>query len=490
MAEYMDKVLRKKILDNPRYRRPYMAKNLYRYCRWYFRHYYTFPTPEFLLPVYRALEEWKNIMFEAFRNSAKTTLTQMYLNNVVAKRSRRHIMRYSDTGEGSEENLMYVANSFIENDYFLRDYGQLYYDENANKFSGKTIKGKSKFITENDVLLVGMSLGKSPRWKNFTAKDGKYRPDLIVADDIDTIRSVRNVKTIDKNREFWQNEVFGGTSPSTQFIMLGNTIYEDWLIPRIREHFKDDPDWLIVRQPIYDANWKIVWSKFVETDAEAKEINQFIRNPHHKVVSLETERRRLGSISFGQNYLLIPYKRGMTIIPRHLINKVNLDGFYFDKVRVGIDTAISKKQGSDRVAMTATGWDNGKKYVLQSVKLEGEAKRMPNQIKIARELYDKRGKHTDNIKLNVETVAFQEVLADYLKEEKMAVNPIKTHKDKVTRALEHQGEFEAWLIFFNRKGCDDLIEEIIDFPDWEFDDMVDSMLLSFQDDENEWKIYV
>lgn len=40
--------------------------------------------------------------------------------------------------------------------------------------------------------------------------------------------------------------------------------------------------------------------------------------------------------------------------------------------------------------------------------------------------------------LNVETVAFQEVLADYLKEEKLAVNTIKTHKDKVTRMLEHQ----------------------------------------------------
>gem|GEM_PF-3878314 len=46
----------------------------------------------------------------------------MYLNNVVANRKRRHIMWYSDTGEGSTDNLMYVANSFIENDRFIRDY--------------------------------------------------------------------------------------------------------------------------------------------------------------------------------------------------------------------------------------------------------------------------------------------------------------------------------------------------------------------------------
>jgi|GEM_PF-3993279 alcohol dehydrogenase class IV len=63
---------------------------------------------------------------------------------------------------------------------------------------------------------------------------------------------------------------------------------------------------------------------------------------------------------------------------------------------------------------------------------------MRNQIKVAKELYNKRGSHTDNISLNVETVAFQEVLADYLKEEHMAVNPIKTNRDKVTRLLEYQ----------------------------------------------------
>lgn len=88
--------------------------------------------------------------------------------------------------------------------------------------------------------------------------------------------------------------------------------------------------------------------------------------------------------------------------------------------------------------------------------------------------------------LNVETVAFQEVLADYLKEEKLAVNTIKTHKDKVTRMLEYQWDFEAGNIFFNTTGCDELIEELIAFPNWEYDDMVDSMMMSFNDDHDEW----
>jgi len=126
------------------------------------------------------------------------------------------------------------------------------------------------------------------------------------------------------------------------------------MIPRIQEHFRNDPSWLIVEQPIYDKDGKIVRDRFVETNKEAEIKNEGIRNPHHKYISLEAERKRLGTISFGQNYLLIPYVRGMVIVQRHLINKLDCKDFYFDKIRIGLDTAISKKQESDRVAFTVT----------------------------------------------------------------------------------------------------------------------------------------
>ena len=154
----MDNTLKRKILSNKRLRRAYLNKEFRRYCRYYFSNYYTFEMPLFMEQVYKALQEGKNVFIEAFRNSAKTTLAQMYLNYVVANKKRRHIMWYSDTGEGSTDNLMYVANTLIDNARFIRDYGNLYYDENPTKFKSKTVKGKSKYITENEVLLTGMSL--------------------------------------------------------------------------------------------------------------------------------------------------------------------------------------------------------------------------------------------------------------------------------------------------------------------------------------------
>ena len=34
------------------------------------------------------------------------------------------------------------------------------------------------------------------------------------------------------------NEVLGGTTWATQILFLGNTIYEDWIVPRFEEHIK------------------------------------------------------------------------------------------------------------------------------------------------------------------------------------------------------------------------------------------------------------
>lgn len=119
-----------------------------------------------------------------------------------------------------------------------------------------------------------MSLGTSPRGKNYTAPDGKFRPDLLIFDDVDTIASVDSKKKIDRNYEFLLNEVLGGTTNNTQIIFLGNTIYEDGLVPRFREHIKGDKNREILRIPIYNDKKEIVRNRFVETDEEAEALNE------------------------------------------------------------------------------------------------------------------------------------------------------------------------------------------------------------------------
>ena len=64
----------------------------------------------------------------------------------------------------------------------------------------------------------------------------------------------------------------------------------------------------------------------------------------------------------------------------------------------------------------------------------------------------------------------------------MATKEIKTHKDKTTRLMEKQLLFENLNVFIaNNIGCDKLVEELLQFPNVEHDDRIDSMLFALTD---------
>jgi len=200
-----------KIQNDKAFRRYYYQQDFFGYCNYYFREYYNFDTPRCLIEYYEALESGKNVYFKGFRGSAKTTIAQMYVNYCIAYKSRRNIMWYSQNIDNAEENLTYIANSFIGDTdngaRFVRDFGNIYYPDYAVRGGTKKIKRLDKFVTENECYVRAMSLGTSPRGKNYTASDGKHRPDLIIFDDVDTIASCQSRKKIDKNFEFMLNEV-------------------------------------------------------------------------------------------------------------------------------------------------------------------------------------------------------------------------------------------------------------------------------------------
>ena len=53
----------------------------------------------------------------------------------------------------------------------VNDFGNLYYSESGSRKGQKKIKRTNKFITENECYVRAMSLGTSPRGKNYTASD-------------------------------------------------------------------------------------------------------------------------------------------------------------------------------------------------------------------------------------------------------------------------------------------------------------------------------
>ena len=474
----MDEILINRIQDNTEARKYYYSQDFFWYCNYYFREYYSFDTPECLLRYYQALESWKNVYFKWFRWSAKTTIAQMYVNYCIAYKTRRNIMRYSQTIDNAEENLTYIANSFIgdtdNGERFVRDFWNLYYPETIVRQWTKKIKRIDKFVTENECYVRAMSLWTSPRWKNYTASDWKFRPDLIIFDDVDTVQSCQSKKKIDKSFEFMLNEVLGWTTWATQMIFLWNTIYEDWIVPRFEEHIKNDKNRVSIILPIYE-NWEIVRDRFVETDEEAERLNNWIIDSNKKYTSLETERRRLWSISFSQNYLLQPYVLWQHIITRDMIQYIDKNELpKFDKIQVWVDPAVSEKEWSDRFAITIVWFADKRKYVLESIWLEWAEKNIKRATEIVRNMYIKYKAN----RVIVETVAYQAVLKTIFKEMWLAVQEQKTTKDKTTRLMEKQIQFENHDVYFVPETTTELVEELLVFPNGEHDDRIDSLLFA------------
>ena len=460
----------------------YFERNFYDFCKFYFMEYYTFDTPDCLIDIYEALEEWKNVFIEWFRWSAKTTIAQMFVSRCIAYKKKRNIMRYAQTIDNAEENLTYIANSFIwDTDWwerFIRDYWNLYYPEFMTKQWQKKIKRVDKFVTENDCYVRAMSLWTSPRWKNYTAPDWKFRPDLLIFDDVDTINSTDSKKKIDKNFEFLLNEVLWWTTNATQMIFLWNTIYEDWLVPRFREHIAKDKNRITIRIPIYDKDNHIVRNRFVETDKEAEKLNEWIRDSNRKYTSLESERRRLWSISFNQNYMLIPYVLWQHIISRDMIQyDENCRWYEFDFIQIWVDPAVSEKEWSDEYAINITWFKWDKIFNLESIWLNWKEKDIWASANIVFQNYSRYNAK----RVIVETVAYQQVLKNVFKRLWMAVQEYRTIKDKTTRLLEKQVLFEDKKVFFAPWYWNDkLIEQLLVFPNWEHDDRIDAMLLAMQ----------
>lgn len=113
---------------------------------------------------------------------------------------------------------------------------------------------------------------------------------------------------------------------------------------------------------------------------------------------------------------------------------------------------------------------------MESIKLQGILKDLPKSIPIIKSLYIKWNASY----VNVEAVT-QTFVGKACKEAGMATRDIHPTKDKVSRLMEWQADIERGDIVFNpdNQGINDLIENLLHFPNVSHDDDVDAMVYSF-----------
>lgn len=282
------------------------------------------------------------------------------------------------------------------------------------------------------------------RWK---------RPKRIIVDDLDENKDVMNPKMVEKTRIWFFTSLYNTLLPWGKIVILWTIVGNMCMV----KYIKDTKNWNVIEYQAIN-NGKALWPELWSLD------------------ELEKRKAEIGSTLFNQEFMNIPLQSENTVIKEEHIQYFDYTWELFDAVIIWVDPAISEKTNSDDFAIVVTGHRWANKYVIEAKALRWKDKDPFKATLSVKHLYEKYSAN----KVVVETIAFQQVMSKLFKWQAMATTEINSSRDKVTRLMEHQWDFEQWQVFFNRAWTRELVEQLLMFPDVEHDDLVDAMVYSFK----------
>lgn len=431
-------------------------RSFFIFCLYYFSDAFTYRSAKFQKQYCNKMQWWFNILFNGFRECAKTVLAKYFIIRSIVYRKRRYIVFFCDESKKAVDKVTDIAAQLQINHRLIRDFGQLYHEQKSDK---STSKRRGDFEVNSEMKVQAMGMGETLRGKVYGVPNvGEFRPDLIIFDDIDTDNSVNTETLIEKNYHYVKWQVFGWKADNAQIIFLYNTIKEDGCWPRLWKDHEDDPLWHCMSVPLIDPS--------LEPDT-------ITRPERYSLDDIMKKKSQSWDIAFAQNYLLIPYVWWQSIIKQEWINIVDAPDKY-ERIQIWVDPAISTKTSSDAFGIAIAWRANNKRYIIKTLALYGVDKVRGMEVVLSR-YKDYQANIT-----NVESVAFQAMLVDEMREKGMSVNAINTHRDKVTRLMEREAAFKRGEIVF-LEWNQEATKQLTNFPNARYDDLVDAVLFAIQD---------
>lgn len=444
---------------------------------YYFAHRVDHPFADFHEEIMHILETngKKRLAFVGFREAAKTTLFGeiKIIYNICFKKSKSIIVLSEDAGS-AKRILQNVINELQTNPLIINDFGHLYF-ERISRYGQTKRKTISEFETTTEIKVSAKGMGSKIRGDLYR---GKYRPDLLLIDDFQSIKHIHNQEQRDKHEMFLRSEAFGSMATYGEIIMLGNMIHSDCIMARAEQW----EGWKYYKVPIMINENPVWYQRYTITEKAAIGKSLQLENKLGRRLqdgefykSIEEIRFTLGSIMFDQECMLIP-----TDLLNRIIRPEWIDNYYkpeqFDPLKneviIGIDPAAKDKEKSDFTGLIAVGFDFNKKgYVVDWVNRRMSFNEMIEETVNMYHRYNARI-------ILVENVAGFDYLRQQLKyNERLPVKGVTPKGDKKSRLISVARELEFHNIFFREKGLDKtLTDQLLNFNNILHEDLSDAFI--------------
>jgi hypothetical protein len=455
-----------KVINGTRDERKYLCeKDFSLFFCYYFTEYINYPFAPFHYGMFDDIRDlmegkYREVAWIAFRESAKTSFSKIFLVWLIVYNKRRYLNVDSFSITNAERILFDVVYSLQTNPKLKADFGELF---NAKRDSDEvTQKRINNFITTNGVRVEAHSTGKSVRGR----LHGSQRPDFLLLDDFET-NETKDSKAHTQSVISHIDEFKAGLDSSAIILYLGNYITEFGSVATLFERAKTDTR-LKVRNIPVERDGQPTWpGKYAMTDQEAKDTGK---------VSLEDKKRQLGSLVYSAEMLNEPISSEMQKFKKSMFKYKTMEQVRDMATRkyATIDTALSKDAESDATGVVRNYVNNLNKWHVSGKNYRINPRELVELLFVL---------HEEGFeKIGIETTAYTQAIEPFFKEEcrKRAKYPhvIQLKHGGVMKESRIEGlvaPYEAGVIYHIEGECDEMEEQLLKFPVGLHDDIIDAL---------------
>ncbi len=443
-------------------RQQIMSGSFNYFFHFYFAHYVQFPTAAFQRDLIGKLENEpdEHLFVVAFRGSGKSTIvtTAFPIWSILGKQEKKFVVIFCQTRVQAKQHMMNIRNELENNQLLKNDLGP--FSEESDEWGSHSI-----VFSNTKARITVASTEQSIRG----LRHHQHRPDLFICDDVEDVASTKTREGRNKTYQWLTGDVIPAGDQDTRLIVIGNLLHEDSLLMRLRERvFKKELDGTFMSCAIADAKGKSNWpGKFPNAKA------------------LDKERKKIGDeVAWQREYLL-------NIIPDddQVIHPDWIQYYHADKLPEtttkayratysGVDLAISVKDTADCTAMVSARiyGRNEKLRVFILPQPYNQRLTFPQQVEMMK-VHKKTVLNRSTDKLIIESVGYQDALAQMLDSQGVDAESVKPHNDKRTRLALTSSMIRNGTVLFPDKGCEQLLQQMIGFGVEKHDDLADAFSL-------------